>query len=315
MLLLSFTFCGFEVNELRKDIRGESEVNHYEVLGVAVDASPDEIKKAWHKVARVTHSDTASGSGADHLFKAAEQAYSVLRDPESRRAYDASLRETSSSGSPGNGYSDAPASSTHTTTHATDESPSWGEESSWGEDASGQGAGKQSYSPFESTPPPPPSGAPFDGSSRERQEVSLANDGKASAASVSRKRHRHVLSVPVALLIAGVTLFLTFPLVSAEFNIWGSTFLVVAITAIGLAIVDGEGLRDWKLWAWMIMGAWTMNRHEGGFVENWPTVVFFLVPALVTVIAVWRDGPAPAGRPQRWTWGRGKRNPVAAKAR
>ena len=61
----------------------------YEVLGVARDASADEIQRAYRKLARTYHPDVNSDPGADERFKEVAEAYDVLSDPETRRRYDA----------------------------------------------------------------------------------------------------------------------------------------------------------------------------------------------------------------------------------
>lgn len=63
--------------------------DYYEVLGVNRDASVDEIKKAYRKVAVKNHPDRNPGdSGAEDRFKEAAEAYEVLANPEKRQAYD-----------------------------------------------------------------------------------------------------------------------------------------------------------------------------------------------------------------------------------
>lgn len=63
--------------------------DYYEVLGVAKDATPEQIKKAFHKQALANHPDTHPGDKeAEQRFKEATEAYEVLSDPKKRQAYD-----------------------------------------------------------------------------------------------------------------------------------------------------------------------------------------------------------------------------------
>ena len=61
-------------------------MTHYESLGVATDATPEQIKKAYRAKAKATHPD-AGGSQSD--FEPVARAYKVLSDPERRLLYDA----------------------------------------------------------------------------------------------------------------------------------------------------------------------------------------------------------------------------------
>ena len=62
---------------------------YYKVLGVSKDAKPDEIKKAFRKLARENHPDQHPGdSGAEKRFKEVSEANSVLSDPKKRKEYD-----------------------------------------------------------------------------------------------------------------------------------------------------------------------------------------------------------------------------------
>ncbi len=74
----------------------------YAVLGVKKDASADEIKKAYRKLARANHPDSnpgdSAGAQAKHdTFKAVAEAYDVVGDPDKRKKYD-EMRELYSSG-------------------------------------------------------------------------------------------------------------------------------------------------------------------------------------------------------------------------
>ena len=61
----------------------------YRELGVSSDASQDEIKKAYRKLARDNHPDANPGNEqAENKFKAVSEAYGVLSDPEKRKEYD-----------------------------------------------------------------------------------------------------------------------------------------------------------------------------------------------------------------------------------
>ena len=63
--------------------------DYYATLGVARDASADEIKKAFRKLARLYHPDTAKDKKtAEAKFKEINEANEVLSDPEKRRKYD-----------------------------------------------------------------------------------------------------------------------------------------------------------------------------------------------------------------------------------
>ena len=63
--------------------------DYYEVLGVSKDASADEIKKAYRKLALKYHPDRNPGDkAAEEKFKEAAEAYDVLSDETKRKRYD-----------------------------------------------------------------------------------------------------------------------------------------------------------------------------------------------------------------------------------
>jgi len=65
------------------------EKDYYKTLGVAKDANPDEVKKAYRKLARKFHPDANKGdAGAEDRFKEISEAYDVLSEPTRRKEYD-----------------------------------------------------------------------------------------------------------------------------------------------------------------------------------------------------------------------------------
>jgi len=60
----------------------------YEVLGVSRDASQEDVRRAYRRLARKHHPDVSREEGAEARFKDISEAYDVLGDPEKRAAYD-----------------------------------------------------------------------------------------------------------------------------------------------------------------------------------------------------------------------------------
>jgi len=62
--------------------------DYYAIMGLKRDASPDEIKKAYRKLARKYHPDVSKEPQAEARFKEVGEAYEVLKDPAKRANYD-----------------------------------------------------------------------------------------------------------------------------------------------------------------------------------------------------------------------------------
>src|SRR2546422_321483 len=62
--------------------------DYYKTLGVPKNATTDDIKKAYRKLARKYHPDVNKNAGAEKSFKEVNEANEVLSDPEKRKRYD-----------------------------------------------------------------------------------------------------------------------------------------------------------------------------------------------------------------------------------
>jgi len=62
--------------------------DYYKIMGLGRDATQDDIKRAYRKLARKYHPDVSSEPDAQARFQEMQEAYEVLKDPEKRAAYD-----------------------------------------------------------------------------------------------------------------------------------------------------------------------------------------------------------------------------------
>ena len=65
-----------------------SKLDYYEVLGVSKNASKEDIKASYRRLALKYHPDRNKEPGAEEKFKEINEAYGVLSDPEKRARYD-----------------------------------------------------------------------------------------------------------------------------------------------------------------------------------------------------------------------------------
>src|SRR5579883_2858429 len=62
--------------------------DYYEVLGISRNATEDEVKRAFRRLAKQYHPDANKEQGAEARFVEVNEAYEVLSDPQKRAAYD-----------------------------------------------------------------------------------------------------------------------------------------------------------------------------------------------------------------------------------
>ena len=83
---------------------GNRVTDYYAVLGVARDASPEEIKRAYRQLARELHPDVNPDPAMQERFKEVTAAYEVLSDPDKRQMFDLGADPLRSGGAPGGGF-------------------------------------------------------------------------------------------------------------------------------------------------------------------------------------------------------------------
>lgn len=67
-------------------------IDHYSLLGIGGAATLSEVKKAFRQKASFWHPDRNAAADAPDRFRAVQQAYEVLADPDKRQAYDDNRR-------------------------------------------------------------------------------------------------------------------------------------------------------------------------------------------------------------------------------
>ena len=72
----------------------QASLDHYRLLDLSRDATPEQIRRAYHRAVRQHHPDVSSATGATERFLALQQAYEILSNPSLRSDYDAGLPPT-----------------------------------------------------------------------------------------------------------------------------------------------------------------------------------------------------------------------------
>jgi len=88
---LGFTDVRLVCERTAKISRKEAEMakrDFYQVLGIGREATLEEVKRAYRRLARQYHPDVNGSPGATDKFREVQEAYEVLSDPEKRRNYD-----------------------------------------------------------------------------------------------------------------------------------------------------------------------------------------------------------------------------------
>lgn len=82
--------------------------DYYDILGVEPDASQEDIRRAYRKLARKYHPDVSDQSDAETRFKEVSEAYEVLKDPEKRETFDQARAQPQGGAAPGGGWQQQP---------------------------------------------------------------------------------------------------------------------------------------------------------------------------------------------------------------